>query len=141
MNTAETEVKTSDLEGVERELCRTCLEPNEPGSTFCKDCGAPLSSYASTGPFESLQAEGHVYRQAVEHPQKLVVFLGVWLLFGFTACTGAFVFALNLGRYGERWGGVLGLTMFGLGIAILWRTTRNYFRLRSLARSATSSAD
>jgi len=140
MNTAETEAQNLDVGGVERELCRTCLEPNEPGATFCKDCGAPLSGYAATGPFESLLAEGHAYRQAVEHPQKLVVFLGMWMIFGFMGCVGAFMFVLNLGQYESRWFGIMGLVMFGIGIAILWRTTRNYFRIRSEAKRVVAAS-
>src|SRR3954464_10914584 len=54
----------------EKQLCANCMFPNYPEAHFCAKCGAPLSSYASTGPFESLFAEGHVYRQATEQPRK-----------------------------------------------------------------------
>src|SRR3954468_17407853 len=72
----------------EKQLCANCMFPNYPEAHFCTKCGAPLSSYASTGPFESIFAEGHVYRQAVEKPRSLTVVLGIWILFGLMALTG-----------------------------------------------------
>ena len=139
MNPTENTAPSPDTEVVERELCRTCLEPNEPGATFCKDCGAPLSSYAATGPFETLLTEGHLYRQAAEHPQKLIVVLGMWVIFGFTAVAGVAAFSVNLPRSGSVGAEILGLGMFGISCAILWRTTRNYFRIRSeVKRMATA---
>src|SRR3954464_15103851 len=69
----------------EKQLCANCMFPNYPEAHFCAKCGAPLSSYASTGPFESLFAEGHIYRQATEQPRKLVVVFGIWLIFGIPA--------------------------------------------------------
>jgi len=143
MNTTENNVPSSDAEVVERELCRICLEPNEPGATFCKDCGAPLSSYAATGPFESIFTEGHVYRQAAQRPEKLIVLLGMWLIFGFVDVVGFFVFALNSGKYEyeSAWFRLFGLMIAGIASAILWRTTRNFFRLRATAKSAAAAAN
>src|SRR5690349_8538637 len=77
----------------EKQLCVSCAVPNEPSAHFCAKCGAPLTSYASTGPFESIFAEGSVYRSAAERPQKLVVFLGMWLIFGLTALIGVIFIA------------------------------------------------
>jgi hypothetical protein len=71
-----------DNGGAERELCPRCLTPNQSGAHFCSDCGAPLSSYAATAPFESILAEGHIYRSAVERPQKRIVWFGVLVIFG-----------------------------------------------------------
>jgi ribosomal protein L40E len=72
----------------ERQLCISCVAPNDPAAHFCVKCGAPLTSYAATAPFEHLFAEGHVYRQAAERPQRLIVVLGIWLIFGGLALTG-----------------------------------------------------
>ena len=138
MNMTESNVGASEVENHERELCRTCLEPNEPGATFCKDCGAPLSSYAATGPFESLLTEGHLYRQAAEHPRKLIILIGMWLIFGFVAFTSAFVLLASSTKNGSLWGRIFGLPLFAIATAILWRTTRNYFRIRSAAKSPTA---
>src|SRR5438128_3538672 len=73
----------------EKQLCISCMFPNEPSAHFCSKCGAPMSSYAATGPFESLFAEGHVYRQAAERPRSFVVVLGIWIIFGMMALAGA----------------------------------------------------
>ena len=61
----------------EEELCMRCMAANIPGSHFCRPCGAPMSSYAATGPYESLFAEGHLYGTAAEQPRRLVVVLGM----------------------------------------------------------------
>ena len=44
-------------ESQEQELCLQCLEPNLPGTHFCRKCGGQLTAYAATGPFEALFAE------------------------------------------------------------------------------------
>ena len=82
----------------EKELCLGCLFPNEAGANFCAKCGAPLTSYASTGPFESLFAEGHVYRQAVNQPRRLIVVLGVWVIFGSMLLASAVLLLLEWSR-------------------------------------------
>lgn len=116
--------------GEERELCRACLAPNPPGATFCRDCGAPLSSYAATGPFESLFAEGHVYRSAVERPHKLIVLLGVWVIFGLLAAGGLML--LLLAREGRSFiAFLIAAFMLLASVVILWRTTRNFLRSRN----------
>src|SRR5207249_693822 len=76
-------------EGEEKALCTSCMAPNEPSAHFCASCGSPMSPYAATGPFESVLAEGHVYRQAAERPRSIIVVLGIWLTFGMIAVAGA----------------------------------------------------
>jgi predicted amidophosphoribosyltransferase len=51
--------------GSERELCISCLQPNPPGTHFCRHCGTPLTAYAATAPFESVFAEGDFWRKAL----------------------------------------------------------------------------
>lgn len=46
------------------EICISCLQTNPPGTHFCRHCGTPLTSYAATGPFESIFAEGDFLRKA-----------------------------------------------------------------------------
>mgnify|MGYP007030110215 CR=1 FL=1 len=45
-------------------MCISCLKPNMPGVHFCRHCGTPLTSYAATAPFESIFAEGDMWRKA-----------------------------------------------------------------------------
>lgn len=122
----------------EMQLCVSCTAPNEPSAHFCAKCGAPLSSYASTGPFESLFAEGSVYRQAAERPQKLVVVLGVWLIFGTMALGGLFIGGLsfNAGTWGRLVGILIGVALVAVSATMIWKTTRNY-----LARKKTDGRD
>ena len=109
----------------EKQLCLSCMFPNEPGAHFCAECGAPLTSYAATGPFESIFAEGHVYRQAAERPRSFIVVLGIWMIFGALALTGTMMIA------GGRESGlgwiVVGTFLLLLSLVMIAKTTRNYF--------------
>jgi hypothetical protein len=111
-------------ESAEKQLCVSCMAPNDPAAHFCAKCGAPLSSYASTGPFESLFAEGSVYRSAAERPQKLVVVLGIWLVFGLMALAG--ILLIVIGRETGFGYLVAGAFMLPISIMMIWKTTRNY---------------
>ena len=111
-------------EADEKQLCVSCLASNDPAAHFCIKCGAPLSSYASTGPFESLFAEGSVYRQAAERPQKLVVVLGVWLIFGIMALVGV-VFIAKFQNEGLEYV-ITGTLILLVSLAMILKTTRNY---------------
>jgi hypothetical protein len=64
MNTIDRPTEAHDSEQAELELCISCLQPNSPGTHFCRHCGTPLTSYAATGPFESIFAEGDFVRKA-----------------------------------------------------------------------------
>lgn len=109
----------------ENELCPQCLSGNVPGSAFCRDCGAPLSAYAATGPFESALAQGHLYRRAAEHPHNSFVVAGVWLIFSGIAVMGA-IMVIGGGNNGD--GGTLlaGLGFLAFSITIIAKTMKNY---------------
>lgn len=113
------------LEAGERELCMQCMSGNAPGSHFCRECGAPLSSYAATGPFESLFAEGHAYRRAAEQPRRFIVVFGIWLIFGFTASAGAMLAFMSRDT-GGPFGVVAGLGMVAFSVILIAKTTMNY---------------
>jgi predicted amidophosphoribosyltransferase len=65
MKTANTAIESVDQEPQELEICISCLKTNAPGTHFCGHCGTPLTSYAATAPFESIIAEGDIWRKAV----------------------------------------------------------------------------
>ena len=112
-------------ESGEKQLCVTCMFPNEPQAHFCGKCGAPLTSYAATGPFESLFAEGHVYRQAAERPRSFIVVVGIWIIFGAFGLTG---FALAAAGRDRGFGFVVfGALLVALAVVVIAKTTRNYF--------------
>src|SRR5262245_49399102 len=122
-------------DGEERILCTACLAPNDQQAHFCAKCGAPMSSYAATGPFESVFAEGHVYRQAAEKPRRFVVVLGVWMLFGLMALGGV-IMAIDGRELGFPFI-LLGSLMLSVSVAMIWKTTRNYL---SQAKAVSSGA-
>lgn len=111
-----------------KQLCVSCAFPNDPSAHFCARCGAPLTSYASSGPFESIFAEGHVYRQAAEQPRSLIVVLGVWLIFG-TLALGGIVMVLMRQDIGIE-STAFGVFIIAISVALLHRTTRNYLARR-----------
>lgn len=108
----------------EQELCPQCLEQNRPGTNFCWNCGAPLSAYAATGPFERLFAEGNAYRRATEQPRRPIVVLGIWLIFGIGALTGI---GIAIGSPGVS-SILTGTAMAAFSGFIIAKTTRNYRR-------------
>lgn len=75
----------------ELEMCISCLNPNAPGTHFCKHCGTPLTSYAATAPFESILAEGDMWRKATRRGRystvvrTLIMAFLVCLLLGIAA--------------------------------------------------------
>lgn len=113
----------------ERELCLVCLEPNEPGTNFCWNCRAPLSSYAAIGPFESIFAEGFIYRAAVERPSRLIVVIGLWVLFGVP--NELFGSALIWDHGDLKWTTWSFAIFFVAGLIIPIRSTLNYLAFRN----------
>ena len=114
----------SPADANEKQLCVSCMFPNESAAHFCAKCGAPMSSYAATGPFESLFAEGHVYRQAAERLRSFVVVLGIWLIFGMMALVG--VALLFIGREVGIQYVVVGAFLLPISVVMIWKTTRSY---------------
>jgi len=109
----------------EKQLCISCLAPNEPLAHFCAKCGAPLSSYASTGFLESAYSEGVVYRAAAERPRKFIVVLGIWIIFGGIALSGAVMLAVGLDR--GIYDKLVGAAMLAFSLVMIVKTTKNYF--------------
>lgn len=95
-----------------------------------------MSSYASTGPFESLFAEGFMYRQAAEAPRRFIVVLGIWLIFLPAGLLGLlFIPGFRAGDFGAS---VVGGTTSALSLLIIAKTTWNYFKNR-VPKAATMS--
>jgi hypothetical protein len=92
MKTTESPLLDEDKPEAEMELCISCLKRNSPGTPFCRHCATPLTSYAATGPFESILAEGDFWRKAVQRTKgrhwirfaiiSLLVLLILTILFG-----------------------------------------------------------
>jgi hypothetical protein len=115
----------TDSDGDEHELCPQCMAGNRPGSAFCRECGAPLSAYAATGPFESAFAQGNLYRRASEQPRNLFVVVGVWLIFAGVGVVGA-VMVVGGWNAGGRGAILVGLGLLAFSVTIIAKTTKNY---------------
>jgi hypothetical protein len=109
----------------EKKLCVSCMFANETDVHFCAKCGAPMTSYAATGPLEHILAEGHVYRQAAERPSSFIVVLGIWIIFSTMALAGAglLFLGLSMGFHCILAGGFFLI----VSLTIIWKTTRSYF--------------
>jgi hypothetical protein len=134
--TSDPEEQSNPEVAEEKQLCANCMFPNYPEAHFCAKCGAPLSSYASTGPFESLFAEGHVYRQATEQPRKLVVVFGIWLIFGVPALGFIVLLVVLRGDWDFRLE-VTSALFIAIAIFMIWKSTRNYFVNRRAQTTST----
>lgn len=113
----------------EKQLCLNCLAPNAQFANFCRDCGGPLTSFAATGPIESVFAEGHVYRKAVESPRSWIVLLGVWMIFGLMVLNGAM--PLFVGQDTGAPGVLYSLVLLPIPLVVLWKTTKRFLESRS----------
>jgi len=87
-------------------------------------------------PFVSIFAEGFIYRTAVREPKRLAVVLGVWMVFGYMALTGALYTWLFLewAGYYTGWIADYYFLLYGgfslIGISGVYQCTRNYLRYK-----------
>lgn len=104
-----------------KQLCRSCAALNEPNADFCIKCGAPLSWYSTIGPFETIFAQGFIYREAAEHPRHFIAVLGIWLIFLPQAMAG-----IGMVRLHSLFWSSIGVGMIFISVGIIGRTTWNY---------------
>lgn len=100
-----------------------------------------MTSYAATAPFESLFAEGHLYRAAVATPRNLVVVLGIWLIFGAMGMGGMTLIGLGLSRSNESFLPLLGLFPLAISIWVIFKTARNYISFHRRVPMAVEHVD
>ena len=114
-------------------LCPSCGKLCSADAQFCPSCRSPITSYASTGPYESIFAEGAAYRSAFNSPSKPIVVIGVWLLFGPAAFSAPIILFDCLPRISEFEVSDICLIILGAvyslgGGYILYQTTKNYLK-------------
>ena len=109
-----------------QELCLGCATANPIDADFCCQCGAPLTSRASGDPYLSVFAEGFAIRKAIAGSNKPIVLIGVCLI-SISSLAGVIA---SLMSGGGVVGVVMGLCFLALWGAIVYKMTRNYFRLR-----------
>lgn len=117
-------------EGIVCPACAAFIGINE---VFCPSCRAPISLLSNTDPLQRIQTEGFLYGKAVESKPKLIVLIGVWMLF----LPAAFICAMwALLVFSEGIGsGAVGFMFFWVAIAatlffllIIYRVTKNYIK-------------
>ena len=122
--------ETTDVVPSGEVLCFSCLSPNNERDHFCAECEAPLSSYASTAPFERIFSEGALLRRASSKPNNRLVLLGIWALFFPTLLMCLFIgFSVELPMLQRMF-----YLIFGGSISsvLLIKTTLNYCKKRKV---------
>ena len=119
-------------------VCPCCLARLESDEAlFCDRCGAPVDSVAAIMPFERIEAQGFVFRQAVSRPRNWLVLVGIWVLLVPQVIVIAVLLAwpgggLGPGSVGPGWdeiGMQVLLAFYALVLAIIVvRVTVAYFR-------------
>ena len=66
----------------DRLICPHCARPIGRFDHFCPSCRGPVTAHASIDPLGQVYAAGHGYRRATSGRPKLIVLLGMWLIFG-----------------------------------------------------------
>jgi hypothetical protein len=130
--------------------CPHCFKQNVPCTHLCIYCNTPLSAYAATAPLGQVYSEFNTYQKAIECPNKPIILIGMWLLWGPTSSFFIWTFILftrpsfkttNADDPVGDWIAWL----FGLAIlcavalvpfTILFRTTHNFIKLRKAALDA-----
>ena len=113
-------------------VCPHCVQANAPSMAFCVYCGAPLGMVSTIDPIQSIYAEGFAYRSAVDGPPKLILLIGMWLLFLPMAGT-SLVLLFTMGGPGP---GIITPFLFLASVGVLFRMTRNYIVKSRAAKKA-----
>lgn len=113
--------------------CLSCFQENDKHAVFCKNCNSSLSLAANFDPLKALHNEGMVYSKAVVGKPKLVVLIGVWVLFLpalLLSVQGVYSLIFDLG------GGTSSFILFwmsllvgGFSLVMLYKVTNNYLTL------------
>ena len=124
-------------------LCHNCFAENHPYFHFCHKCNTPLTAIASMDPIYSIWSRGDTWHKAASRPYRPIILIGMWLQFGpplvFILCLLPIVLA-EVVMSPERLITLGTFTAYAiLLIAILFKTTRNYIRIKQ--QQATEPPD
>jgi hypothetical protein len=113
--------------------CRSCYTINEKLEVFCQQCGLPLDPKAATlGPLNVGETPEDVFLEKRARRPKLVVVLGLWLIFFpflVHAAMVAFDILLNYRTRSNFMIFWLAIGSLCLSVLVLYRITRNYVTL------------
>lgn len=107
------------------------MAENEEEAAFCRQCGNPIGDTSSLDPLKRIQGQGWIYRRAAASPYRLLIVVGMWLIFlpmAFMAYPFAFARSHDTG---DLPGVVFGCLIGMIALAVLWKVTANYIRQRA----------
>jgi len=132
-------LKTEKFEGRET-ICPSCAGFISVNETFCPACSASIGLPLHNDPVLRLPTEGLAYGRAVQGKPKLVVVIGIWILF--LPLLGMALSLLIMILFNGAGTGTIGFVMFLLIVGftyfagmMLYRVTRNYFKYKKPGRS------
>ena len=103
-------------------VCPHCLHANPPEGAFCVVCGAPIGMVANIDPIQQIRSEGFGYRSATDGPPRLILLIGMWLIF----LPMAGISLLGTLEFGTNGFNLLMPFLLVISVGILARVTRNY---------------
>jgi hypothetical protein len=116
----------------ETATCISCLAQISGSEAFCHACGAPVGTTATLDPLQTIQAEGFLFRRALEGRPKPIVLACVWILHLPVFVGGVFAAFYAL-IYTEVYSGFVFflflMCLASLALAILYRVTKNYLTI------------
>ena len=121
--------RSRSAEDRETVICASCLAPVSRSETFCHECGAPVGDAATLDPLGAVQAQGFLYRKALEGRPKLFTLVCVWAL-NLPVFVGGIYGAIYVSLHSDAVSGfaffwlLMGFAL--LSFAILYRITKNY---------------
>jgi hypothetical protein len=117
--------------------CPSCQALIDAHESFCRECGAPITTTATLDPMGSIQAQGFLLRKAVDGPPKPIVLIGIWALF-LPALVGSAYMSVYLITQEHGLSSFVFFWVF-VGIAylsfrVLFQVTKNYVSPRRKSR-------
>jgi hypothetical protein len=132
----------------ELQICLSCLHNNVPDRDLCENCGAPIGKYTTFLPFEKTLAEGVCYRSAVSNPRNPIILIGIWFLFAPGILSLFYSLFIGWNILLNTWPFPSGFSTAGcfffygiISAAILYRTTRNYVKMKKLPQPLSAIED
>ena len=115
-------------------LCLACACENDANSAFCRYCNTWLALANNSDPLPQLVTEGDLYSKAVEGKPKLIVLIGIWVIFLMPLIFGA-VSAFSIIAEGGGSGDTFIFYLFSIAISffsfvMIYRVTKNYLKKR-----------
>jgi len=113
-------------------VCHKCLHENEAIRDFCQNCGATIGMFTTISPFKKIHAEGNAYCEASSNPTKLIVVIGIWMLF--LPGAALFLYAIYTIITEQAWDkDLVWFLLYGaISIAMLSKTTINFIKYKNM---------